>query len=66
MGPTVIDKNQPIESIGSGPHDRARTPESKARVWSWSLDPIDSIGWLLSITVGPVLPAEGIVLNNSY
>ena len=43
-GPTVIDKSQPIESIGSGPHDRARTPESKVHVWSWSLDPIDSIG----------------------
>ena len=24
--------------------DRARTPESKVRVWSRSLDPIDSIG----------------------
>jgi hypothetical protein len=44
--------------------DRARTPESKIRVWSRSLDPIDSIGWLLSITVGPNLPAEGIQGGN--
>ena len=40
--------------------DRARTPESKVRVWSRSLDSIDSIGWLLSITVGLNPPAEGI------
>ena len=32
--------------------DRARTLETKVRVWSRSLDPIDSIGQLLSITVG--------------
>jgi len=38
--------------------DRARTLESKIRVWSRSLDPIDSIGWLVSITVGNP-PAEG-------
>jgi len=37
MGPTVIDKSQPIEPIGSR-----------------SLDSIDSICWLLSITVGPI------------
>ena len=41
--------------------DRARTPESKIRAWSRSLDPIDSIGWLLSITVGHTLPGEGIL-----
>jgi len=29
-------------------------------VWLRGLDPIDSIGWLLSITVEPNLPAEGI------
>ena len=40
--------------------DRARTPESKVRVWSRSLDSIDSIGWLLSITVGLNPPAKGI------
>jgi len=40
--------------------DSARTPESQIRVWSWSFDLIDSIGWLLSITVGLNLPAEGI------
>ena len=39
--------------------DRARTPESKIRVRSRSVDPIDSIGWLPSITAGPNLPAEG-------
>ena len=37
-----------------------RTPELKIRVWSWSLDPIDSIGWPLSIAIGLNLPAEGI------
>ena len=47
MCPTVIDKSQPIESMGSRLRDRARTSESKIRVWSRSLDPIDSIGWLL-------------------
>ena len=31
-----------------------RTPESKTRVWSRSLDPISSIGHLLSITEGRV------------
>ena len=41
---------------------RARTPELKIRVWSRSLDPINSIGWLLSITVGPNLLAEGILI----
>ena len=40
--------------------DRARKPESKVRVWSRSLDPIDSIGQLLSITVRRNTPAEGI------
>ena len=51
---------------------RARTPESKVRVWSWSPDPIDPIGQLLSITVGRNTPAEGIIfstvllLSNSY
>ena len=40
--------------------DRARTPKSKVRVWSLSLDPIDSIGQLLSITVGRNIPLEGI------
>ena len=51
-----------IPSAGRAPRklDRARTPESKVRVRSRSLDPIDSIGWLLPITVGPILPAEGI------
>ena len=39
--------------------DRAPT-ESKVRVWSRSLNPIDSIGQLLSITVGRNIPAEGI------
>ena len=38
--------------------ESARTPESKTRVWSRSLDPIDSIGWLLSITVRLNLPAH--------
>ena len=40
-----------------GPYEKvvcARIPESKIRVWSRSLDPIDSIGWLLSITVGRI------------
>ena len=41
--------------------DRARTPESKICVWSLSLDPIYSIGWLLSITVRLNPPAEGII-----
>ena len=36
------------------------SPETKTRVRSRSLDPIDSIGWLLSITVGHILPGEGI------
>jgi hypothetical protein len=39
--------------------DRARTPESKVRVWSESLDPIDSIGQSLSITVGRNAPGKG-------
>ena len=57
----------PVESIPSAGSvlreaDRARTPESKVRVWSRSLDPIDSIGQLLSITVGRIVPAEGIPL----
>ena len=38
--------------------NHARTP--KIRVWSRSLNPIDSIGWLLSITIGLNLPGEGI------
>ena len=42
--------------------DRARTSESKIRIWSRKLDPINSIGWLLSITVGHILPGEGIAL----
>ena len=37
-----------------------RTPEKKVRVWSRSPDLIDSIGQLLSITVGRNVPAEGI------
>ena len=37
-----------------------QTPESKVRVRSRSLDPIDSIGWFLSITVGLNPPAKGI------
>ena len=41
--------------------DRARTLETKVRVWSRSLDPIDSIGQLLSITVGRNTLAEGIL-----
>jgi len=55
-------KGCPIPSAGSvlREADRARTPESKVRVWSRSLDPIDSIGQLLSITVGRNVPAEGI------
>jgi hypothetical protein len=40
--------------------DRARTLESKVRVWLRSLDLIDSIGQSLSITVGRNTPAEGI------
>ena len=40
---------------------RARTPESKIRVRSWSFDPIDPIGRLLLITVELNPPAEGIV-----
>ena len=44
--------------------DCARTPESKVRVWLRSLDPIDSIGQLLSITVGRNIPAEGIRGDN--
>ena len=53
-------RNLPINIISlntMGPYEKvvcARTLESKARVWSRSLDPIDSIGWLLSITVGPI------------
>ena len=43
--------------------DRARTLESKIRAWSRSLDTIDSIGWLLSITVVLNPPAEGIKQN---
>jgi hypothetical protein len=39
--------------------DRARTPESKVRVWSQSLNPIDSIGQPLSITVGRNAPGGG-------
>jgi hypothetical protein len=46
--------------------DSARTPESKVRVWSRSLDPIDSIGQLLSISVGRNTPAEGIVNYGKY
>ena len=42
--------------------DRART---KVRVWSRSLDPIDSIGQLLSITVGRNTPAEEILARLS-
>jgi hypothetical protein len=42
--------------------DRARTAESKVRVNSGRLDPIDSIGQLLSITVGRNTPAKGIFL----
>jgi len=38
----------------------ARTLESKVLVWSQSLDPIDSIGQPLSITVGRNAPGEGI------
>ena len=34
----------------------AGTPELKARVWSGSLDPIDSIGQSLSISSGRILP----------
>ena len=48
--PTVIDKSWSIES--------------KVRVGSQSLDPIDSIDQLLSITVGRNIPAEGIGLKN--
>ena len=47
----------PIPSAGSVLRE-LRTP--KIRVWSRSLNPIDSIGWLLSIIVGLNLPAEGI------
>jgi hypothetical protein len=52
----------PIPSAGSvlREADRARTSESKVRVWSGSLDPIDSIGQLLSIIVGQNVLAEGI------
>jgi hypothetical protein len=48
-----------IPSAGSVLREADR-PESKVRVWSRSLDPIDSIGQLLSITVGRNVPAEGI------
>ena len=40
--------------------DRARTPESKVRVLARNLDPIDSIGQPLSITIGRNTLAEGI------
>jgi hypothetical protein len=43
--------------------DRARTPESKVRVWSQSLDPIDSIGQPLSITVGRNARGEGLAFH---
>ena len=46
--------------------DRAQTPESKVRVWSQSLDPIDSIGQPLSITVGRNTPGEGIEPQPAY
>ena len=38
--------NDAVPSAGSVLRelDRARTPQSKIRAWSWSLDPIDSIG----------------------
>ena len=44
MGPTVIDKGQPIESIGSRLHDHTCTFDSGVRARSWGPDPIDSIG----------------------
>ena len=55
----------PIPSAGSvlREADRARTPEC---VWSRSLDPIDSIGRILSITVGRIVPAEGIIPFEVY
>ena len=40
--------------------NRARTPQLKVRVWSRSLNPMDSISQLLSITVGRNTPLEGI------
>ena len=39
---------------------RARTLELKVRVPSRSFGLIDSIGWLLSITVGHISPGQGI------
>ena len=55
------------ETIGKTAQRQGRTSyipsasgvlESKVRVWSRSPDPIDSIGQLLSITVGRNTPAE--------
>ena len=42
---------------------RAGTPEWKVRVWSRSLDPIDSIGQPLSIRIGPISTLQGIFLD---
>ena len=39
---------------------RAGTPESKVRVWSRSLDPIDSVGQPLSIRIGHISTLQGI------
>jgi hypothetical protein len=49
-----------LEALSLQLVDRARSPESKVRVWPRSLDPIDSIGQLLSITEERNTPAEGI------
>ena len=49
----------------SRPRDHTRIFDSGVRAWSRSLDPIDSIGQLLSITVGLNLPVMGANIANS-
>ena len=64
-GRVLYIKDLPREAIPSAGKvlrelGRVQTPELQIRVWSRSLDLIDSIGWLLLITVGQIPPLQGI------
>jgi len=58
MGPTVIGKSQPIESIGSRLRDRTRTFDSGVRARSNFRGALPAEGIIFSVASGKVLGDE--------